>query len=124
MLELETNDLFIRPRPPRVATSSRAAEPLLVALGLREHFAVVAGPSLDARAEDKSVTLGRPLASLAAGRSRMVGDRRYDVAAAHAHGLAAVGVTWGIGDEAELRAAGAEVIVHSPRELPAALGLD
>jgi len=112
--------------PLAVATSKPAAlaEPLLEALGLREHFAVLAGPSLDAEAEGKTITLGRALAALHGGASPvMVGDRLYDVVAAHDHGLAAVGVLWGIGDEAELREAGADLIVRAPHELPAALGL-
>ena len=37
--------------------------------------------------------------------------------AARALGLHAVGVTWGIGSAAELRDAGADVIVDEPREL-------
>ena len=112
--------------PLAVATSKAAAlaEPLLEALGLREYFAVLAGPSLEAEAEAKTVTLGRALAALDGGASPvMVGDRLYDIVAAHDHGLAAVGVLWGIGDEAELREAGADVIVHAPGELAAALGL-
>ena len=46
-----------------VATSKphAFAEPLLDAMGLREHFEVVAGPDLSARAEDKTETLGRAL---------------------------------------------------------------
>jgi phosphoglycolate phosphatase len=112
--------------PLAVATSkpAAAAQPLLEALGLREHFAVLAGPSLEAEAEEKTVTLGRALAALDGGVSPvMVGDRLYDIVAAHNHGLAAVGVTWGIGDEAELLTAGADLIVHAPDELAAALGL-
>jgi phosphoglycolate phosphatase len=51
----------------------------------------------------------------------MVGDRRYDVEGAHAHGLACIGVLWGIGDERELRAAGADTVVFDPAELPGVL---
>ena len=51
----------------------------------------------------------------------MVGDRHVDIEAAHAHGLRAVGVPWGIGSEAELREAGADVLIASPAELPAAI---
>ena len=54
----------------------------------------------------------------------LVGDRRHDAEAAAANGLRCVGVLWGIGDEAELRAAGANPIVHEPRDLPSALRLD
>lgn len=112
--------------PLAVATTKPAAlaEPLLEALGLREHFTVLAGPSLEAEAEGKTVTLGRALAALDGGAAPvMVGDRLYDMVAAREHGLTAVGVLWGIGDEAELRGAGADVLVTEPGELAPALGL-
>ncbi len=51
----------------------------------------------------------------------MVGDRHVDMEAARAHGLRAVGVTWGFGTAEELRAAGADVLVDTPAELPAAV---
>jgi phosphoglycolate phosphatase len=107
-------------RPLVVATSKpRAlAEPLLEALGLRGFFDAVAGPELGAEDEEKTVTVGHALAKLSAGlRAVMVGDRRYDVIAAHAHGISAVGVLWGIGTEDELRDAGADELVRTPAEL-------
>ena len=67
-------------------------------MGLREHFEVVAGPELTARAEDKTETLGRALAALGETRAVMVGDRSFDVIGAHANGIPVIGVTWGIGD--------------------------
>jgi phosphoglycolate phosphatase len=114
--------------PVAVATSKpRAlALPLCERLGLLEHLAAVEGPSLDAAAEDKAVTVARALAALGHGPGDdvpLVGDRRHDADAARANGIPCVGVLWGIGDEAELRAAGASPIVHTPAELPAALGL-
>ena len=51
----------------------------------------------------------------------MIGDRSYDVDAAHANAIRAIGVTWGIGDRAELEAAGADAIVERPAELLALL---
>jgi phosphoglycolate phosphatase len=51
----------------------------------------------------------------------MVGDRRYDVVGAHAHGIPCIGVLWGIGSEEELRGAGADAIVATPAELVAAI---
>ena len=51
----------------------------------------------------------------------MVGDRHVDMEAARAHGLRAVGVTWGFGIADELRSAGADVLIGSPSELPAAV---
>ena len=100
-----------------VATSKPTAfaEPLLAALGLREHFEVVAGPLLDARAESKTETLATALTALGPARAVMVGDRSFDVIAAHAHGLPAIGVTWGIGTRTELR--DADRLIDSPQEL-------
>jgi phosphoglycolate phosphatase len=49
----------------------------------------------------------------------VVGDRHYDVEAARACGLRAIGVTWGVGDRDELR--GADIIVERPAELYALL---
>src|SRR5439155_26863191 len=96
-----------------VTSKSQAlAEPLLEALGLRPYFAAVFGPSLSERAEPKSATLARAVATHAP--RALVGDRSFDVHAAHAHGIRAVGVLWGIGTEAELRAAGADAIAATP----------
>jgi phosphoglycolate phosphatase len=91
------------------------AEPVLDALGLRELFTHVEGPRLDG-IEGKGETLERALAVLPAAVA-LVGDRRYDIAAARSHGLLAVGVVWGIGSRAELAEAGADVIVDQPAEL-------
>ena len=108
-----------------VATSKpRAfAEPLLEALGVREYFEVVAAPELDIHVESKSATVAAALAALGEVRGgAMVGDRHVDMRAAHDHGLRAVGALWGFGTEAELRDAGADVVVGSPAGLGQALG--
>jgi phosphoglycolate phosphatase len=106
-----------------VATSkARAfAEPLLAALELRHFFDVVAGPGLDARNEDKATTIATALAVLAPERAVMVGDRSFDIVGAHARGLPAIGVTWGIGDREELVATGADAIVDAPADVPRAV---
>ena len=51
----------------------------------------------------------------------MVGDRRYDIAGAHANGLRAIGVLWGYGARQELEEAGADLLVAAPADLQAAL---
>jgi phosphoglycolate phosphatase len=102
-----------------VATSKAQllAEPLLAALGLRERFEVVVGTDMTARVEDKAATIGRALAALQSGQTTvMVGDRSFDVSGAQAHGLRAIGVTWGIGSVDELAAA--DAIAHEPSALP------
>jgi phosphoglycolate phosphatase len=47
----------------------------------------------------------------------MIGDRHHDIRAARAHGLTAVGVTWGFGSEHELREAGADRICTAVGDL-------
>ncbi|HEU4977039.1 MAG TPA: HAD hydrolase-like protein [Baekduia sp.] len=111
--------------PLAVATSKpqALAEPLLEAFGLAGHFAVIVGPSMEARDEPKAVTIERALRHLPAGASPvMVGDRRYDVIGARAHGLPCAGALWGVGGEEELREAGAAALVAEPRDLVALLG--
>jgi phosphoglycolate phosphatase len=97
------------------------AEPLLDAVGLRDRFAAVFGPSLAERAEPKSATLARALDEHTP--HTLVGDRSFDVLAAHAHGLRAVGVLWGIGSEDELLDAGADAIARTPADLVTLKGL-
>jgi phosphoglycolate phosphatase len=102
-----------------VATSKprRYALPVLEAIGLAPLFAYVAGPEPDGPA-DKHAMVAEAVAALP-GATAMVGDRRYDIEAARAHGLRAMGVLWGFGSREEL--AGADVIVDSAPALVAAV---
>lgn len=107
-----------------VATSKPLAfaEPLITALGLREHFTVLAGPDLSIASESKAQTMARALTELGGpSRAVMVGDRCYDVVGAHANALPVIGVTWGIGSREELARAGATVTIDRPGELPGAV---
>jgi phosphoglycolate phosphatase len=112
--------------PCAVATSKpRAfAEPLCERLGLAPYLRAVVGPELDAPEEVKAVTVARALAALGLGPGAdavLVGDRSHDAEAARANAIPCVGVLWGIGDAAELRAAGADPIVAEPGALAAML---
>ena len=114
--------------PVAVATTKpRAfAEPLCERLGLAPSLRAVVGPELDAPEEVKTVTVRRALEALGlspGADAPLVGDRSHDAEAARANGISCVGVLWGIGDEAELRGAGADPIVASPDDLVGALGL-
>ena len=51
----------------------------------------------------------------------MVGDTKYDVIGAKAHGIPTIGVSWGYGDVEQMRAAGAVAIVDRPEDLLAQL---
>lgn len=61
------------------------------------------------------------LASGAAGRSVMVGDREHDVHGSRANGVACIGVAWGFSAPGELLAAGAVALVDSAEQLAAEL---
>jgi phosphoglycolate phosphatase len=106
-----------------VATSKSLAfaKLLLTGLGLNARFEHLAAPQPDAHHEDKEMTIRAALSALRTERAVMVGDRSFDVVGAHACSLPAIGVSWGIGSRQELTAAGAEVIVDAPLELPAAI---
>ena len=92
--------------------------PLLAALNLNDNFEHVAAPDLDDHTQGKEATIGSALAVLETTQAVMVGDRSFDVFGAHACGIPAVGVTWGIGTRQELTGAGADVIVEAPKDLP------
>lgn len=48
----------------------------------------------------------------------MVGDRSHDIIGAKQHQIASIGVTYGYGTEEELKAHGADLIAHSPDDIP------
>ena len=52
-------------------------------------------------------------------RSMMIGDTSYDMIMAKQAGVMAVGVAWGYHPPKELLAAGADIIVHAPRDIAA-----
>jgi phosphoglycolate phosphatase len=111
-------------RSLHVATSKPQvfAERILEHFELGQYFHGVFGAELDGTRSDKGELLAFALEATAArGNATMVGDRRYDILGARQNGLRAIGVTYGFGDRQELVAAGADVVVGSPREWGAVL---
>ena len=106
-----------------LATSkpTESATRVLQYFGLDRWFAFIGGAARDGTRHHKADVIGHVLESVATKRNGqrvvMVGDRRYDIEGARAHGLSAVGVSWGYADPGELVDAGAERIVHHPSEL-------
>lgn len=109
--------------PLIVATSKPVdlAGPLLEALDIRHHFYDVLGPPREDPGEDKLATLRRATERIRYRSGVMIGDRSFDMAAARELSLIGIGVTWGIGDEEELRDAGAELVVDDVERLEAEL---
>jgi phosphoglycolate phosphatase len=111
-----------------IATSKPTgiAERVLVAMGWRASFDVLAGATMDSRRSAKADIIALALDDLTqAGHPSdvvvMVGDRRHDIAGAHSHGVPAIGVSWGYGGRDELTTAGADRIVDDSADLAHAL---
>ena len=108
-----------------VATSKPTcfAETIAAHFGLADYFEAVYGSELDGTRTDKKELLAHLLAEedLCPRETLMIGDRRYDIEGGAANGLATVGVAYGYGGEAELRAAGADHLCDSPAALGAML---
>lgn len=104
-----------------VATAKRVdfANQILDDLAIDGFFRVVAGASLDGQLTSKDVIVADALSRIDRDPAGgwLVGDRRFDVAAAKSHGLTSIGVTWGYGSADELRRAGADWLVDQPSDL-------
>ncbi len=99
------------------------AERIIDHFNLAGFFAGIYGSELDGRFAEKTDLMGHVLTqeSVDAAGAVMIGDRRYDIAAAAAHDVRSVGVLWGFGDRSELEAAGADAICSQVAELPGVL---
>ncbi len=47
----------------------------------------------------------------------LIGDRKFDIEAAHGAGMEAMGVSYGFAPPGELEAAGADLIANTPEEI-------
>jgi phosphoglycolate phosphatase len=105
-----------------VATSKPTvyAERILTHFSLSSFFERVYGCELDGRLGDKPELLSFLLRTeeLSPRGCLMIGDRKHDVLAAKANGLAACGVLWGYGSRSELVDAGADLLCQLPLDLP------
>jgi phosphoglycolate phosphatase len=99
------------------------AERIVDHFGLREHVPRVYGAELDGTHSSKAELIAHALEAeaLAPADACMIGDREHDILGAKAHGLRAIGVTWGYGSRAELEAAGADRVVDTREALVAAV---
>ena len=106
----------------RLAVATSKLEPtalrVLEHFGLAGYFELAAGSLADntrtRKAEVVAYTLGR-LGVTDKSRALMVGDREHDVIGARENGLDCLGVLYGYGSAAELRAAGALCLAETPQ---------
>ena len=111
--------------PLFVATSKPAvfATEILQHFGLAQFFAGVYGSELDGTRANKAELIAYLLERerLDPRAAWMVGDREHDIIGARRNGVRAIGVLWGYGSRAELEAAGADLVIETPEELPGML---
>lgn len=104
-----------------VATSKplELAEQLLQSAGMRELFTVVHGSTLGGNNNSKQAVVESVIAALGAKKEDcvLIGDTKYDVAGAHAAGIACIGVRYGYAAPLELETAGADAIAEDLAQL-------
>ena len=113
MLKSQGHKLF-------VATS----KPEPMAVEILEHFDLaqyldrICGASMDTSRSSKEAVIAYLLEQNGSAENMvMVGDTKYDVIGAKAHGIPTIGVSWGYGEIDEMLEAGAAAIAHTTQEL-------
>ena len=95
------------------------ARKIIAHLPFGDRFEDIIGATPCGRLSHKPELIGEAFARLgrAPGDDWMIGDRHMDIDGANHHRIGSVGVLWGFGGEAELRAAGATHLVARPADL-------
>lgn len=111
-----------------VATSKPEAYAvkILESFGLDKYFEHITGPSLTDNKSTKAMVVKEAMECFGVpendhGNVLMVGDRRHDIAGAHANNVKGVGVLYGYGSLEELQKAGADIIARDVADLKAKL---
>ncbi|MCQ9155066.1 HAD hydrolase-like protein [Acidomonas methanolica] len=103
------------------ATSKPAflARDILQTHGLDRLFDEICGANPDDSGAEKPELIARILRdhAIPSNKAVMIGDRRFDITGAQANHLRTIGVLWGYGGQAELTAAGADVLCERPEAL-------
>jgi phosphoglycolate phosphatase len=96
---------------------TRFSEELLADFKIKDYFDRIVGSEVIQKELTKSTIVKKVLGEIKTNSAVIVGDTKYDIDAGRENGIFTIGVTWGIGSEEELRKAGADFIVHSPKEI-------
>jgi len=105
-----------------IATSKPAEYSLRILdhFGIAKYFDHVAGSNMDGTMSEKNSLIERILSRIDSRQTAltvMVGDRRYDIEGAKAHGLDSVAVAYGYGGLRELEGSGPTFIVETTEKL-------
>ena len=103
-----------------VATSKpeNVSVEILEHFGLASYFDIIAGAVSDRSRRTKSEVIEYLISQIPDLQDPvMVGDTVYDVLGANAHGIKTIGVSWGYGDVAQMKEAGAVAIADTAQQL-------
>ena len=103
-----------------VATSKpeETAIEVLEHFDLARYFDKICGAAMEGGRNSKEAVIEYLLDQVGRDMEKvMVGDTKYDVLGAKAHGIPTIAVSWGYGDLQEIRQAGPVAIVDTPEEL-------
>jgi len=91
---------------------------ILKHIDLAKYFEKICGATMDTSRTNKEAEIEYLIRENGrADNMLMVGDTRFDVTGAKAHGIPCIGVSWGYGSVAEMRNAGAAAIAESMEAL-------
>ena len=93
-------------------------EEILKHFDLANYFDQICGATMDTSRTNKAAVIAYLLGiSGASEKMIMVGDTKFDVIGAKAHGIPTIGVSWGYGSVEEMQESGAASIAYSAQEL-------
>ena len=120
---IETLLQTLRAAGHRLYVATSKPEPMAVQVlerfHLAQYFHRICGATLDTSRSTKEAVIAYLLEENGrADNMVMVGDTKFDVIGAKAHGIPTIGVRWGYGTVDELKEAGAAAIADTPEEVP------
>lgn len=99
------------------------AYPIAEKYGLAPHLEAIFGSAMDGSTDNKAKVVAKALQGLNVTGTEekkqvvLIGDRKEDVLAAHANGIACIGVGWGFANPGELEQAGADEQIATIKDL-------
>ena len=85
---------------------------------LAKYFAMICGATMDTSRTNKEAVIEYLIQENGrADNMMMVGDTKFDVLGAKAHGIPCIGVNWGYGTVEDMQEAGAAAIAESMEDL-------
>lgn len=116
-LKAEGHTLYVATSKPEAMSIK-----ILEHFDLARYFDMICGATMDTSRSTKEDVIAYLLAQNGkADNMIMVGDTKFDVIGAKAHGIQTIGVSWGYGEISDMEHAGAAAIAYSVEELLALL---